>query len=101
MLAALDEGDSLIIFPEGTRSLDGTIHPFKEGLHHLSRRAKDVEFIPVYLNNLNRILPKGDFLPVPLLSSVSFGAPLAIIPGEPKAEFLIRAREAVVAMDQP
>ncbi len=100
MLAALEQGDSLIVFPEGTRSLDGTIHPFKEGLHHLARRAKDTEFIPVYLNNLSRILPKGDFLPIPLLSSVSFGAPLEIIPGEPKPEFLKRARQAVIALDE-
>jgi 1-acyl-sn-glycerol-3-phosphate acyltransferase len=100
MLNTLDEGHSLIIFPEGTRSLDGTIRPFKAGLHHLSRLVKDIEFIPVYLNNLSRILPKGDFLPIPLLSSVSFGSPLEIIPSEPRAEFLKRAREAVVALDQ-
>lgn len=101
MLAALEQGDSLIVFPEGTRSVDGTIQPFKEGLHHLYRRAKEVEFIPVYLNNLGRILPKGEFMPLPLLSSVTFGAPLDLIPGEPKPDFLNRARAAVKSLINP
>jgi 1-acyl-sn-glycerol-3-phosphate acyltransferase len=101
MLAALEQGDSLIIFPEGTRSADGSIHRFKDGLHHLRRRAKGVEFIPVYLNNLNRILPKGEFLPLPMLSSVSFGTPLPILADEPKADFLRRAQQAILDLEQP
>jgi hypothetical protein len=49
----------------------------------------------VYLENLNRILPKGEFLVVPLLSRVIFGAPLALQPQEDKQAFLTRARNAL------
>ncbi len=95
MLAALDAGDSLIVFPEGTRSPDGRIQEFKSGLHHLARARPDVVLVPVYLQDLNRILPKGDFLPVPLLGSLSLGAPLRLEPDERKTAFLQRARQAV------
>lgn len=95
MLAALDAGDSLIVFPEGTRSPDGRIHEFKSGLHHIARSRPQVPLVPVFLQNLNRVLPKGDFLPVPFLASLTFGAPIAFDPAESKAAFLLRARLAV------
>jgi 1-acyl-sn-glycerol-3-phosphate acyltransferase len=91
----LDAGNSLIIFPEGTRGSGGEVGPFKGGLDYLSRLRPDVDLIPVYLDNLHRIMPKGEFLPVPQLSRISFGAPLRLLPGESKAAFLARAREAV------
>jgi 1-acyl-sn-glycerol-3-phosphate acyltransferase len=92
---ALDAGDSLILFPEGTRGSGEKIGPFKSGLDYLSRQRPDVNLVPVYLDNLHRIMPKGEFLPVPQLSCVCFGAPLHRLEGESKAAFLIRAREAV------
>jgi len=96
LLEALSTRHSLIIFPEGTRSLTGEIGAFKSGLHHLAKRRPDVEFVPVLIDNLNRILPKGEFLAVPLLSSVSFGTPLHFDADEPKQAFLERARTAVM-----
>ena len=51
--------------------------------------------MPVHIDNLNRVLPRGEFLPVPLLSCISFGPPMWLEAGEPKTEFLKRAREAV------
>jgi len=95
LIAALDAGDSLIIFPEGTRGSGQEIGPFKGGLDYLSRQRPDVDLVPVYLDNLHRIMPKGEFLPVPQLSRISFGVPLRLLPGESKAAFLARAREAV------
>ena len=96
MLAALDAGASLIVFPEGTRSPDGKIHEFKSGLHHLARARPDVVLVPIYLQDLNRILPKGDFLPVPLLGSLSLGSPIKLEAAESKLAFLQRARQAVL-----
>jgi 1-acyl-sn-glycerol-3-phosphate acyltransferase len=96
LVEALGQRHSLIIFPEGTRSLTGEIAAFKSGLYHLAKRRPDIEYIPVLIDNLNRILPKGEFLAVPLLSSVSFGAPLPLRAEESKPAFLERARTAVV-----
>lgn len=98
MVAALEAGDSLIVFPEGTRSADGTIHEFKSGLYHLARSRPGIALVPVYLQNLSRILPKGDFLPVPLLGSLSVGPAIQLGPDEDKKVFLERARTAVLQL---
>jgi 1-acyl-sn-glycerol-3-phosphate acyltransferase len=95
LIAVLDDGDSLIIFPEGTRGSSGEIGPFKSGLDYLARQRPDVDLVPVHLHNLQRIMPKGEFLPVPQLSCISFGVPLRLQDGEPKAAFLTRAHQAV------
>jgi 1-acyl-sn-glycerol-3-phosphate acyltransferase len=85
----------LIVFPEGSRRAGDDIGPFKSGLYYLSKKRPDLELVPVHIDNLNRVLPRGEFLPVPLLSCISFGPPMWLESGEPKAEFLQRAREAV------
>ena len=100
MLAALQEKSSLIIFPEGGRQSGPEMAPFKSGLYHLAKKRADVEFIPVLIDNLNRILPKGEVLPVPVLSCISFGAPIRVEEKETKAAFLERAREAVNRLRQ-
>jgi 1-acyl-sn-glycerol-3-phosphate acyltransferase len=93
---ALGRGESLILFPEGTRRAQALPSPFKSGLFHLARRYPQAELVPVYLDNLYRSMPKGTWLPVPLTCSVRFGAPLARSADEPKDAFLERARQAVV-----
>lgn len=100
LLAGLGEKHSLIIFPEGTRG-DGTqLGAFKSGLYRLGLARPDVELVPVYIDNLNRVLPKGEFAPVPMLASVSFGAPMRVGEGESKADFLDRARNAILELRQ-
>jgi 1-acyl-sn-glycerol-3-phosphate acyltransferase len=101
MEAVLSDGDSLIIFPEGARFADddGEMAQFKPGLWHLARKHPEVEFVPVHLENLNRILPKGDLLFVPLLASVTFGAAVQLKDGEEKRAFLDRARAAVATLE--
>ncbi|HHK1975762.1 TPA: lysophospholipid acyltransferase family protein [Pseudomonas aeruginosa] len=95
---ALDGGDSLIIFPEGTRNLDDEVKllPFKSGIYHLSLAHPDVELVPVWLANLNRVMPKGRMLPLPLLCTLSFGKPLVATAEEGKKAFLERARMALL-----
>jgi 1-acyl-sn-glycerol-3-phosphate acyltransferase len=90
-------GESLIIFPEGGRTTEPAMRPFKSGLYYLGKAAPLVDLVPVYIDNASRILPKGEFLPIPLLCSVNFGTPLRLLPGESKQAFLIRARAAVEA----
>jgi len=95
MLAVLDAGESLILFPEGGRFPGPEPQPFKGGLYHLAKDRPETELVPIYLENLNRILPKGEFVFVPLLGSITVGGPMRLEPGETKADFLARAREAV------
>ncbi len=97
MLQALEQGSSLIIFPEGGRQ-EGAPGEFKPGIYHLAKSKPHVEFIPVYIENLNRVLPKGEVLPVPILCSLNFGAPLALREGEQKSAFVARAREALQSL---
>ena len=95
----MGERYSLILFPEGTRSADGHLSAFKSGLYFLSCARPDVELVPVYLENLNRILPKGESLPAPVLSRVIFGEPLPRRDDdEEKTQFLARARAAVAEL---
>jgi 1-acyl-sn-glycerol-3-phosphate acyltransferase len=100
MLEVLGAGESLIIFPEGTRGRGDDVGPFRAGLFHLASRRPDVDFVPVYLANLHRILPKGEVLPVPLCGGATFGSPLRIGPGESKEAFLGRARAALLELRQ-
>jgi 1-acyl-sn-glycerol-3-phosphate acyltransferase len=99
IMEALAEGASLILFPEGTRNTtDSDLLPFRSGLHRLAQARPDVEFVPVWIDNVSRVMPKGEFLPVPLLCGVTFGAPMDIRSGEDKALFLERARTALLAL---
>jgi len=98
MLDALDNGDSLILFPEGTRNLEDGLLPFKTGLYHLAKARPQVELIPVWIANLNRVMPKGRALPLPLLCTLSFGAALERLESESKEAFLERARDALLAL---
>jgi len=95
---ALAHGDSLVIFPEGTRSNKGDPQPFKSGLYHLAQQFPQVQLIPTWIDNVQRVMPKGEVVPVPILCTVTFGAPISVGIDEDKHDFLDRARAAVLAL---
>jgi 1-acyl-sn-glycerol-3-phosphate acyltransferase len=95
MIREIGDRHSLIVFPEGGRNTGGEMREFKSGLYYLAKKRPDLELVPVYIDNLNRVLPSGEFLPVPLLSCITIGPPMWLEVAEPKADFLARAREAV------
>jgi 1-acyl-sn-glycerol-3-phosphate acyltransferase len=95
MIDAMGETHSLIVFPEGSRNTGEEMIAFKSGLYHLARKRPDLELVPVYMDNLNRVLPRGEFLPVPLLSCITIGPPIWLENDEKKMDFLERARESV------
>jgi 1-acyl-sn-glycerol-3-phosphate acyltransferase len=98
LIDALESGDSLILFPEGTRGFTEDPQPFKSGLYNLAKRFPRVVLVPAWIHNVQRVMPKGEVVPVPVLCSVTFGAPVALGENEPSADFLVRAREAVMAL---
>lgn len=102
MVAALDQGSSLILFPEGKRnSSDEALLPFKSGLYHLAKARPEVDLVPVWIANLNKVMPKGEVIPVPLICTLTFGAPLHLAGGEGKETFLTRAAQALRALQPP
>ena len=98
LVETLDEGDSLILFPEGTRGDGVAVGELRSGLYHVAKERPGVALVPVFLENLSRILPKGEFLPVPLIGGATFGAPIRLEPDENRHAFLQRARAALIAL---
>jgi 1-acyl-sn-glycerol-3-phosphate acyltransferase len=98
LIDALQAGDSLILFPEGTRGNAEEPQPFKAGLYNLAQKFPHAVLVPAWIDNIQRVMPKGEVVPVPILCSVTFGAPIRLEPGEERREFLDRARRAVIAL---
>jgi 1-acyl-sn-glycerol-3-phosphate acyltransferase len=99
MLDVLDQGYSLILFPEGTRNMtDEPLLGFRSGLYNLATARPHVELVPCWIENMSRVLPKGHFLPVPLLCRVVFGPPVSVQDGEDRHDFLKRAHAALIAL---
>jgi 1-acyl-sn-glycerol-3-phosphate acyltransferase len=99
MADAIDAGSSLILFPEGTRNqTEQPMLPFKSGLYHLAKARPDVAMIPVWIDNLNRVMPKGEFVPIPLICTVTFGSELRVTPDESKDVFIARSEAALLAL---
>ncbi len=98
LVEALTHGDSVILFPEGTRGHADEPQSFKAGLYNLAQKFPHVVLVPAWINNVQRVMPKGEVVPVPILCSVTFGAPMQLGAGEERRAFLDRARQAVIAL---
>ena len=98
LIDALQSGDSIILFPEGTRGHAPEPQPFKAGLFNLASQFPQVVLVPTWIHNVQRVMPKGEVIPVPVLCSVTFGTPMQLEPGEDRRAFLDRARHNVIAL---
>lgn len=99
ILDALADGSSLILFPEGNRNMtEDPLLPFKAGLYNLGKAFPDVDLVPTWVANLNEVMPKGEVIPLPLMATVIFGAPIRVEEGEEIGPFLARAADALVAL---
>lgn len=99
---ALAQGYSIIFFPEGTRNLNDDIDllPFKSGLYNLHQQFPEIEIVPVWISNLKRVMPKGAFIPLPLLSTVCFGYPLKQHLEMNKTEFIDYAHQQLLELKE-
>ncbi|MCK6511871.1 AMP-binding protein [Myxococcota bacterium] len=73
----LREGKTLLIFPEGTRSKDGSIAAFKPGIGYLAQEF-DLDILPIYLSGTYQSMPKGRAVPTKRKLRAYIGAPLDI-----------------------
>lgn len=99
LVTVLEKQESLIFFPEGTRGGGDKLGEFKSGLFRLLQCYPDARLVPIWLENLNRVLPKGSRLVVPIICSATFGETITgPVPDETKIEFLNRAKQALEAL---
>ena len=98
LIDALQSGDSIVLFPEGTRGFGEEPQSFKSGLYSLAMKFPHAVLVPAWIDNIQRVMPKGEVVPVPILCSVTFGAPVRVELGEDRRVFLDRARAAVIAL---
>jgi 1-acyl-sn-glycerol-3-phosphate acyltransferase len=94
MVEVLDKGDSLLLFPEGSRGEPEIFQKFKRGVGLVLEQRPGIPFIPVYMKGLGKILPKGDPVPVPFDSYIRVGKP--VYPKGKTAEEIVEEVEAAI-----
>jgi 1-acyl-sn-glycerol-3-phosphate acyltransferase len=103
VVRALREGYGVLLFPEGTRSQNGELGPFRSGIGRLAAEFPNLPLIPVWLEGTARVLPKKASIPRPVSVSARFGAPVNYSPAslEDKSTWRTAAnqvREAVMQL---
>jgi len=95
---ALNEGETIIIFPEGSRGEPEQMVAFKTGVAHLSKDFPDVPVVPIYIHGAGKALPKGEALFVPFIIDVIIGEAL-YNKDETHREFTARLEEKIMQLE--
>jgi 1-acyl-sn-glycerol-3-phosphate acyltransferase len=92
-------GQSVVIFPEGTRSRDGRLGPFKKGGFHLAT-SSGAAIVPVAISGSRELMPRGSLLIRPGVASIEVGAPIATAgrQGQDKTALVTEVRGCVAEM---
>lgn len=101
MIEALEAGESLIFFPEGSRGDPGVVAPFRPGIGRLVRAIPGLEVVPVFMAGPERIWPRGAALPLPLPVDVNVGKPRSYPAELDPREIADRVRDDVLALAPP
>lgn len=95
---ALHAGETIIIFPEGSRGEPEEMKSFKTGVAHLSKDFSDVPVVPIYIHGAGKALPKGEALFVPFIIDVVIGEPL-YNKDETNREFTARLEKEIMQLE--
>lgn len=101
IVKALDEGESLIFFPEGSRGEAGVLARFRPGIGKLVKAVPGLLVVPVFMSGPERIWPRGQMVPVPLNSSATVGKPRTFPPDMDAREIADKLRNTVLALAPP
>lgn len=98
---AIDAGDSLIFFPEGSRGEAGVVAPFRQGIGRIIRAFPGLQVVPVFLSGPERIWPRGQVVPVPLSIDANVGKPRSYSHTADYQEVAEQVRRDVLALAPP
>lgn len=96
---AIKNGKSIILFPEGSRGDAGKLQPFKKGIGLLMEMNRNVPIIPIYMEGIGRVLPKGNKIMLPSLTKIYIGDPI-YVENESAAEITILIEQKVLALKE-
>lgn len=99
MSEILKKGDSLILFPEGSRGEPEKMQEFKKGIGLLMKMNPDVAYIPVFMKGMGKVLPRGERLLVPFDTYVCFGEP-AICKSDDVEEIVSEIEKAICDLSE-
>lgn len=96
---AIETGDIVIFFPEGSRGAPEQLTEFRNGIARIAQHHPDIPIVPIFMHGLGKALPKGDFVLVPFFCDIIIGKPLTG-DGRDRQEFMTAIENEMAAPTQ-